>query len=467
MRLTVSEIIAACKGELLNGSPDSDWVITSVCTDTRKLNPPDGKSGALFIPLLGENVDGHDFIGQALTSGAVASLTEKKGLPLSSNLPFIHVASTRQALMDLAFYYRRLHDVKVVAVTGSAGKTTTKEMIASILSRRYKTKKTLGNFNNDIGLPLSIFQLEPDDEALVLEMGMNHANEITALSKVGAPDIAVITHIGDAHIENFANREGILRAKLEIVDGLHPNGTVIFNGDDPLLTGAIANNKVKSFKARYPNASDIIHAEPFGLTETRCLFRIDNQDIRLTVPLPGNHMVMNALLAAAVGIEIGLTPREIADGFDTLDVPGGRLSVIRTNGMTVINDTYNANPASVEEGIKVLIRESTAARRVCILGDMNELGHVAEERHKQLGIFAAEAGIDLLITVGPMSRETDSGFEKTKKHRQKNLYYETVGDFLPHARKLAEAGDVILVKASRGMAFEKIVNELTKEEGSV
>jgi UDP-N-acetylmuramoyl-tripeptide--D-alanyl-D-alanine ligase len=457
MQLSLAEVLKACKGKLLNGeSFTGDEIrITSVCIDTRVL-----KVGALFIPLRGEHVDGHDFIPQAIEAGAACILTEILLVSKSSThkIPIINVPSTRTALMDLAAYFRRLHNIKVVAVTGSAGKTTTKEMIASILSTRYKTKKTLGNFNNDIGLPLSIFQLEPGDEALVLEMGMNHANEITALSKVGAPDIAVITHIGDAHIENFANREGILRAKLEIVDGLNPNGTVILNGDDPLLTGPITDAKVKSFKTRYPNSSNIIHVDSLGLTETRCHFRVNGQNIHLTVPLPGNHMVMNALLAATVGIEMGLTPEEIARGFDALEIPGGRLSVIQHNGMTIINDAYNANPASMQEAVKVLMLEN--GRRVCILGDMNELGHVSEDRHRELGEFAAKAGIDYLITIGPQSLKTHYGYLYAAENRDSCQYFPNVPNFLPYVKNLIKTGDVVLVKASRGMAFEKIIEGL-------
>ncbi|MCL2204374.1 MAG: UDP-N-acetylmuramoyl-tripeptide--D-alanyl-D-alanine ligase [Defluviitaleaceae bacterium] len=459
MRLSMEAIITACKGTLLCGNPD-DAIITAIGIDTRTLTPAQGKEGPLFVPIRGERFDGHDYIQQAAASGAVCALTEKNISPPSPAIPLIQVPSTRQALLDLAAYYRRIHDIKVVAVTGSAGKTTTKEMMASILSQRYKTKKTLGNFNNDIGLPLSIFQLEADDKVLVLEMGMNHANEITTLSKVGAPDIAVITHIGDAHIENFANREGILHAKLEIVDGLHPQGIIIFNGDDPLLTGPIADIKVKSFRQRYPGAANIIHTQPRGMTETRCHFRIDGQDIHLTVPLPGNHMVMNALLAASVGIEMGLTPSEIAQGFDALEVPGGRLSILHGQGMTIINDAYNANPASMREAIKVLLLEETKSRRVCILGDMNELGHVSEARHRELGVYAASSGIDLLVAIGPMARHIHKGYQSASEGAFSALYFPDIAAFMQQWRNLLFPGDIILVKASRGMAFENIVEGL-------
>jgi UDP-N-acetylmuramoyl-tripeptide--D-alanyl-D-alanine ligase len=469
MRLSVQEILTACKGKLLNSNTNAvtnTQFVSSVSIDSRHIAP-----GALFVPLKGENTDGHHYIIQAAESGAACALTEKPqdelladGISPSflDSFPLVHVPSTRAALMDLAAYYRRLHNIKVIAVTGSAGKTTTKEMIASVLAQRFTTNKTICNYNNDIGLPLSVFRLKPDDEVLVLEMGMNHANEITELSKAGAPHIAVITHIGDAHIENFENREGILRAKLEIVDGLHPEGVVILNGDDPLLTSPAAQEKTRPFTVRYPSSSNIISTEPLGMDGTRCHFTVNGQDIHINVPLPGNHMVMNALLAASVGIEMGLHPREITAGFDNLEIPDGRLSVTEVKGLTLINDAYNANPASMAEAIKVLMLNTKSQRRVCILGDMNELGHAAEARHRELGAFAADAGVDLLITVGTMAQWMREGFLAKSNRTLSVLHFNDIPAFLAQWETLLFPGDAVLVKASRGMAFEKIVEAITE-----
>ena len=444
MKLTMQEIAKACNGRLLH---DIDTpLITSVCTDSRKAQP-----GALFVPLAGDTFDGHDYIATAAMGGAVCALTERE---IPSDIPLILVESTRRALMELAGYYRRQHDVTVVAITGSAGKTTTKDMIANVLARKYKTKKTMGNFNNDIGLPLSIFQLETTDEVLVLEMGMNHAMEIHELSLIGAPDIAVITHIGDAHIENFDNREGILHAKLEIVDGLKPGGTVILNGDDPLLTGPIAAHKVEQFTVQYPSTKNILRAEPMGLQETDCHFNWRANDIRLKIPVPGAHNVMNALLAAAVGVEMGVPPCEISKGFDDFEPPGGRLTVQDIGGMTVINDAYNANPAAMREAIKIVCRQE--GRKVAILGDMFELGHVAQARHEEIGAFAAEMGIDLLVAIGSLARFMYDSF----CHSEKKLYFPTVDEFLQNRQGLLQPGDVVLVKASRGMAFERVIDTI-------
>ena len=473
MNLTIQEIVNAVGGRLLNPPTNEKKqpAITRVSTDTRKIS-----AGALFVPIAGERFDGHNYIRAAAESGAVCAFTEKEHPPHdaeNSGILLVLVSSTRRALMDLAGYYRLRHNIKVVAITGSAGKTTTKEMIAHVLAQKYKTKKTLGNFNNDIGLPLSIFQLEPGDEVLVLEMGMNHAGEIHELSLVGAPDIAVITHIGDAHIENFENREGILHAKLEITDGLKSDGTVILNGDDPLLTGPIATEKVKPFKVLYPAGKNILEAELVGLQESRCHFNWQGQDIKITVPLPGAHMVMNAFLAVAVGMELGCSPGEIAKGFADFTPPGGRLSVETANDMVIINDVYNANPASMKEAIKVLCNNDKASAaavglKVAILGDMSELGHVAKERHEEVGAFAATAGIDTLITIGALAKHMHEGFysvsEENRKPDSSAEHFRTSEEFLAVRGTFLKPGDTVLVKASRSMAFENITNVLLRSE---
>jgi len=453
MKLDIKDIVKACGGRFINEVEDS-ITVTGISTDTRTISP-----GTLFVPIAGERYDGHDYIQEAAENGAVCALTERQSLPSNFALPLVYVASTRRALMDLAGYYRRIHDVKVVAVTGSAGKTTTKDMIAHVLARKFKTKKTMGNFNNEIGLPLSIFQLEPDDEMLVLEMGMNHAGEIHELSMTGAPDISIITHIGDAHIENFENREGILHAKLEIVDGLKPGGTVILNGDDPLLTGSIAKTKVEQFNILYPNSANIIKSEPIGLQGSYCHFSWQDKDIHVNVQMPGAHMVMNALLAAVAGMEMGVSPKEIAKGFDDFTPPEGRLSIIEANDMLIINDVYNSNPAAVREAIKVL-KKTEKSRTVAILGDIAELGHVAIARHHELGEYVAEANIDLLVAIGQLSRHMYEGFQ-TKPSKGKALHFETSADFLNNWRDILAPNDVVLVKASRSMAFETITNAIS------
>ncbi|MCL1846059.1 MAG: UDP-N-acetylmuramoyl-tripeptide--D-alanyl-D-alanine ligase [Defluviitaleaceae bacterium] len=448
MNIKISEIVAATGGRLLN--EDTGEVATSVSTDTRTI-----EIGALFVPIAGPSFDGHDYIGAAAEKGAICALTERQNAPTDMDIPLIYVGSTRRALLDLAHFYRMKHDVKVVAIAGSAGKTTTKDMIAEVLSQRFKTKRTIKNFNNAIGMPLSVFRAAPGDEVLVLEMGMNHAGEVRELSLAAAPDIAVITNIGDEHMENFQNREGVLHANLEIADGLREGGTIILNGDDPLLTSEIAARKVAAFVAHYPGEKNIRLSAPGARQETRCKFHWRGADIDITVPVPGAHMVQNALLATVVGLEMGVTPAEIARAFENFKPPEGRLNIFHTRGMTVIDDVYNANPASVSEAIKVLC--GNEGRRVAILGDMNELGNIAEARHREIGEFAAQNGVDLLIAIGELSRYIYEGFARAGGNGT-GIHFETAADFAPD--EFLKNGDTVLVKASRGMEFEKIVAKI-------
>jgi len=450
MQLSLNEIITATGAQILNPHAVCKLPITSVSTDTRTIT-----QGALFVPIKGENFDGHAYIHIAAEAGALCAFTETDDV--SSDIPLLKVDSTKAALMALATYYLNLHNVKVIAITGSAGKTTVKDMIASVLSERYKVKKTIGNFNNDIGMPLSIFQLEPDDEVMVLEMGMNHAGEIHVLSMAGNPDVAVITHIGDAHIENFKNREGILHAKLEVVDGLKSGGLVVLNGDDVLLTGTIAKEKLVGLNVVYPNINNIVSVVHEGLDGSICHFKLNDHDIHIKVPLPGNHMVMNALLACTVGMALSVSPQQITHGFDALIPTGGRLKVMKTKDFTLINDVYNANPASMMEALKVLSTQK--GRRVAILGGMAELGHVAQARHTEVGQFAAHQGVDLFVAVGTPSLPMYEAFQ-SENTQQSALYFANKGDFYAQMKTILQPGDVILLKASRSMAFEEIIRAI-------
>ena len=411
--------------------------INGVTTDSRG-----DVAGKLFIPIVGENFNGHDYIKDALDKGAVCALTEV-GSEVGS---VINVPSTRQALIDLATYSRSQFTGPVVAITGSAGKTTTKEIIASVLSQKYKTLKTQGNFNNDIGLPLTLLSRKSDHEALVLEMGMNHRGEISILSKIGRPTICMITNIGDAHIENLGSREGILQAKAEIFDGLQDGGTVILNGDDPLLTGLPAVSHAG--KTIYCRMADATFIKYHGLKGTSC--RIFGTEVY--IPLPGDHMIMNALMAFATGLELGLTPSQIAEGIKSFTPTGHRMAISEvgsgSSAMTIINDTYNASPPSMKAAIDMLVnadQSDTKTRKVCIFGDMFELGDFAEEMHKDVGQYAREK-IDLLISIGELSRHMDA------EH-----HFETKESFVKEWKTILRPGDTVLIKASRGMKLEEII----------
>ena len=449
MRLSISQIAEAAGGRI-NFPPGDNRCIECISTDSRSI-----KSGALFVPIIGDRFDGHDFIPQAIEKGAALILTEEGRGP--ADFPHIIVKNTRKALLDLAAFYLELVGPKVIGITGSTGKTTLKDMIASILAQRYNTRKTIGNFNNDIGMPLSVFELEPSDEAIVLEMGMNHAGEISPLSLAAKPDIAVITNIGDAHIENFKNREGILHAKLEIIDGLKKTGCVFLNGDDPLLTGPIAREKTGMLNVFFPKKENIVAVKPLGLSGTECHFNWRNTNIHVTVPLPGSHMVSNALLATAVCLELGCSSENIAAGFKDFKPGAGRLNIINARGKTIINDVYNSSPDALKGSLTILSEQ--AGRKVAILGDMLELGHMAEKRHKEAGVFAAEIGIDVLITSGDLAKHIHRSFAAVTE-KGTALHFETKTGFIEKKDEILNEGDTILIKASRGAKFEEITESL-------
>ena len=417
--------------------------VKGVTTDSRG-----DVTGKLFIPIVGENFDGHNYINAALEKGALYALSEKESGDLVKSV--IHVESTRQALIDLASYTRDNFKGPVVAITGSAGKTTTKDMIASVLTEKFNTLKTLGNFNNDIGLPLTLLSKEDSHEAMVLEMGMNHMNEIRVLSHIGKPNICLITNIGDAHIENLGSRQGILKAKSEIFEGMQDGGTVILNGDDPLLVNLpkIAHAG-KTIYCHLESAKNIIHKGLRGITCTI-------EGVQVDIPIPGDHNIMNALMAFAVGMELGLTPQQIAEGIKKFRPSGNRMAISEAKGITIIDDTYNASPSSMKSTLDML--KETEGRKVGILGDMLELGEYAEAMHKEVGQHAA-LNVDLLIAIGPLSKHMYEAF--TASGGQNAIYYETKEKFINEWQSHLKPGDAVLVKASRGTALETIVEEIT------
>ena len=434
MQFSIKEIAEAVGGSYNTGDiNDDDTIVRAVSTDSRSCT-----NECLFIPIKGSNFDGHDYIKNAFENGAVLALSEREH---GTNL--IKVKSARKALQDLASYDRSKFKGHVVAITGSAGKTTTKEIIASVLSQKYKTLKTQGNLNNDLGLPLTLLGREEDDEVMVLEMGMNHKGEISVLSKIGKPDICLITNIGDAHIENLGSRRGILEAKCEIFEGMRNGGTVILNGDDPLLKTVKVPHANKIIQCNIKDAKNI---QQNGLNGTSC----EMYNVHINIPLPGNHMVMNALMAFSVGLELGLTPDEIKNGIESFKSTGHRMAISEIGEgslkIKIINDTYNASPPSVKAAIDMLT--AVEGRNVCILGDMYELGEFTEEMHKDVGQYAAER-VDLLITIGEFSKNMNS-----------KVHYDNKEDFINEWKTHIKPGDTVLIKASRGMALETIVEKI-------
>ena len=444
---TAREICAAVGGTLLQ---DSGAPVTGVTTDSRAVQP-----GQLFIPLVGERFDGHAYISKALEGGAAGCLTAAAPETLLPGKRYIQVADTRLALKALASWYRDKFDLPVVQVTGSAGKTTTKEMIASVLSQRYNTLRTEGNFNNDIGAPLTLLRLMPEHQAAVIETGMNHFGEIRYLGEMVRPDIAVITNVGDAHIENLGNtRQGILRAKCEIFENLTPEGIAVLNGDDELLNTVTLPRTILRCGVGDGCGVRVTDIDDRGLEGVACTVTIEGEHYRLTTSAPGRYMIYPMAMAAAIGRRLGLTGEEIAAGVAAYTTVGSRMHLIRLPGeRLVIDDCYNANPQSMAEGLRMLAA-SHARHRVAVLGDMGELGQLTAQAHRDMGALTRRLGLTA-VAVG----EKMHALTETDPQAQ---WFATVEEAMPAIRQLFTPGTAVLVKASHAMHFESIVKELEK-----
>ena len=451
--LTLKNITDACQG-IYHGSPDLlDREVDGVTIDSRKVEP-----GYLFVAIDGTRVNAHKFIPDTVKAGALCVVShEDLG---ETDHPYILVESTGQALLDIAKLYRDSFNIKVVGITGSVGKTSTKEMIASVIAQKYNVHKTQGNFNNEWGLPITIFGLKEDHQAAVLEMGVNHFGEMRRLSSVASPDICVITNIGVAHLEFFKTREGIYREKIQMIQDMKNGGTIILNGDDDLLsqTAPIKGVPPVFFGTDVSNQFYADQIRPLGLRGTACTIHLPNGTyFDCIVPQPGLHMVSNALAGAAVGYTMGLTGQEIRAGIEGLPSMPGRNNIIKTDRLIILDDCYNANPVSMKASIDVL--NMAIGRKVAILGDMGELGNNEQELHYEVGEYAANQGIDLVCGIGPLSRSLAEGAKHAASPAQ-SLWFETNEDFIEALGELLRDGDNILVKASHSMRFPEIIDAL-------
>lgn len=451
--LTVNDILRATGGEIaIKSSNIAGLEFDSIITDSRKV-----KEGGLFIPLVGENFDGHDYIKPAIAHGAAASLTERQP-DGDERGTIIRVKDTKKALGDIARYYKKKYPVPVVSITGSVGKTTTKDLIYAVLAEHYNTHKTPNNFNNDIGVPLTVFGIETEHEMAVIEMGMNHFGEIAYLADIVKPDIAVITNIGMSHIENLGSQEGILKAKLEITSGFTDRNTLYVNGDDKLLKTVQSDvYKIVRFGLDSSNdvyAKDIVNK---GLDGIEFTVVSDMGEFRAEVAQPGVHNVYNALAAVCAGMHFGVTEEECKAGLKNCKYTSQRLEVINHKGIEIINDCYNSSPDSVRAALKVQ-QLSLKPRRIAVLGDVLEMGEFAAAAHYELGKDAAEAGLDMLITAGENAARIAEG---ARANGFTNVRaYETTDDACKEIAGIVKDGDSVLVKASHGMHFEKITEAL-------
>ena len=456
--MTIREILEAVDGKLLGEFSDLDLTVKHVFTDSRNPDP-----GALFIPLVGERFDGHAFLNEALEGGAAGCFTQRERESYLPGKFYIKVGSTQKALRDLARHYKQKFRIPFVAVTGSVGKTTTKDMVAAVLGERFKVLKTEGNFNNEVGLPLTLLRLNSNHEICVVEMGMNHFGEIEYLSSIVEPDVAVITNIGDSHIENLGSRENILKAKCEIFSHMDPKkGYVILNGDDPLLEPLRASLPFQSVLVGTAEGLDYraTGVESDGEKSVRCHVRTPRSGFDVEIPALGNHMLYPTLTAAAVAEHFGMTGGEIARGVLRFAPTKMRMNILkRGDGITILNDAYNANPQSMRAAVEVLSK-SGGDYKIAVLGDMFELGPFAPTLHAGVGAYLGKAGINCLVAVGELARHI---YDAAKDAMVPQVYWcETKEEAKPILAELVKPNSTILVKASRGMAFEELVDDLKR-----
>lgn len=444
------EEISDIVGGRLAGRPSPENPVTDVVIDSRSAG-----RGSLFAALPGTRTDGHAYVGTALAAGAAGALVQH--VPEDVTGPVIVVPDVEKALWTLASSYRKRFSGPVYGITGSVGKTTTKEMIAAVLGTRWNVLKTEKNLNNDLGVPLTLFRLAPEHEAAVVEMGISDFGEMTQLAKMVQPTHAVYTVIGTAHLAKLRDRQGVLRAKTEMLSFLPSDGMVFINGDDALLRGFSYRNRPISYGLGAENdliASDIVYASD----ATSCVFRGFGKKFSVRIPAYGKHMVYAALAAAAAGLAAGLSPEEICTGICRYESVGRRASVWKAGGITLVDDCYNANPESLRAAIDSLA-VLPCRRRVCILGDMLELGENREALHYDSGRYAAEQGVQLLLAAGDVSRFTARGAREAGACVR---YYENKEKLIADLPNCLQEGDAILVKASHSMAFETI-SEAIKE----
>lgn len=452
MRNLTPEIIASVTGGKYSGSADaSGCEISFITTDSRLCG-----RDCLFAAITGEHADGHDYIASAAGQGALCVLSEHG--QKAENVNHVLVKSTLSALCDIAEYYRAQFELPVVGVIGSVGKTTAKDMIAAVLSQRFNTLKTEGNFNNELGVPLTLFRLMPEHEAAVIEMGISDFGEMTRLSKMARPNICLMTAIGHCHLEKLGDLRGVLRAKSEVFEFMRPDSVAVINGDDELLKSFEPGLRKVMFGLGRHCGVRAENVESRGIIGTDFDIVAENTGFHVSVPAFGSHIVLSALSAAAVGLTLGLSSEEITRGLGLFEMSQGRANIIDTGYIKIIDDCYNANPTSVSSALHSLC--SLPGRRVAILGDMLELGNAQLELHREIGTLAGHCGIDSLICCGPLSAYICEGFADFKKTGYH--HFAEKGELLSALPSLIEKQDTVLVKASHGMRFDEIVHELQK-----
>ncbi|HBC46613.1 MAG TPA: UDP-N-acetylmuramoyl-tripeptide--D-alanyl-D-alanine ligase [candidate division Zixibacteria bacterium] len=437
-------------GEILGSKSEGDpgfhqTSINGISTDSREV-----LVGELFVAIKGKNFDGHDFLTAAFNRGAVAAVVARDRAQELHDPKYIVVDDTLRALGDLAAAYRQKMTAKVVAVTGSNGKTTVKNMIFEILSRGGSALRSIGNFNNLIGLPLSVLHLRPQHLSAVFELGMSARGEISRLGEIAAPDVAVITNVGPVHLEFLKTIEAVAEAKLEIVDRIKDSGILIINGDDTMLGSKLKKTTRKVLRFGIGTGNDI---RPSAIEfDNRQMSMIRMDDVVLTPNLPGIHNVYNALAAFAVARALDIPSDEAAMAINFFKAEDMRSEVFRKNGVTLLIDCYNANPASTKYALETLSKMRSEGHHIAVLGDMLELGKSGRAYHEEIGDAARRLKIDYLLALGPLSKYTVASFG------QGGIHFENIEALLERLLKIINTGDIILFKGSRGMVLENAVD---------
>lgn len=426
-----------------------DLCVTGIKRDNRQV-----ECGDLFVAIKGENFDGHNFVTSAAENGAVAALVSED---VKADIPCLKVEDTIIGLQKIARGYRDEFAIPVVGITGSVGKTTTKEMIACVLSEKYNTHKTQGNLNNEIGLPFTVLDLNSNHEVAVIEMGMNHFGEISRLTSVAKPNIAVISNIGESHIEFLGSKEGILRAKLEILEGLQEGGVVVLNGDNELLWSQRGKLPFKTIYYGINNEEADIFGKEVESSLSQIKFTVrEIPNAEFTINIGGSHNLQNALAAIAVARELNLTIDEMKRGLAAFKNTGMRQQILEKDGFVIINDCYNANPDSMRASLALLSKRD--GRKIAVLADMLELGEVSKDAHFEIGKLAAKC-TDLVFVTGEMREAVAQGADNGRIYT-----FETAEEMADAVKKELKAGDTVLVKASRGMHLERVVEKIMEDK---
>ena len=452
LELNLQEIVKATKGALLKEADVKE--IKAVSTDTRKI-----EEGTMFIALKGENFNGNNYVLDAFNKGAKIAIVDEVKCDLNElkeDVALIKVENTGRALMDLAKFYREKLGLKVVGITGSAGKTSTKDLVAAVLSDKYKVFKTKGNFNNEIGLPLMILELDSTYDVAILEMGMRGLGQIKELAEIALPDLGIITNIGISHIEILKTRENILKAKMEIATFFDKNNTLVVCGNDDFL-GALPEAQYKIVKTGVGENFEI-GAKNIALEELSSKFTVydGEKEEEFSLDMPGEHNISNLMLGIAIAKELGVSFEEMKRGLKNIEATSMRLELIKKDGFSILNDCYNSSPVAVKSAIDVM-KNIEGKRRIAVLGTMRELGHKSEEAHMEIGKYAKENGIEKVLCFGDFSENIKEGYGEGC------TVYENKEELIKDLLNIICEGDIILVKASRSLKFEEITKALLEK----